>query len=53
VALPNIALAPAVAVGVDGKAECVITVVDGASDMVINPIGIATNVKLENLKGIA
>ena len=52
VALGNVALAAAVAVGVDRKAERVIAVVDGPADMVIDPIGIAIDVKLEDFEGL-
>src|SRR5262249_30097888 len=39
--------------GVDRKAEPVITVVDGAVDVIIDPISIAANVKLKNFEGVA
>ena len=53
VALGDVALAAAVAVGVDRQAKRVIAVVDGAADMVVDPIGIATDVELEDLEALA
>ncbi len=53
VALSDVALAPAVTVGVDDQAECVIAAVDGAADMVVDPIGVAAHVKLKNLAAAA
>jgi hypothetical protein len=53
VAFGNVAFAAAMAVGVDRKAERVIAVVDGAADMVIDPIRIATDIELEDFEAIA
>jgi hypothetical protein len=51
-ALGDVTLAPAVAVGVDRKSERVIAVVDGAAHIVVDPIGIAAHVKLEDLEAV-
>ena len=53
VTLGDVALAPAVAVGVDGQAKGVIALVDGAADMVVNPLGVAANIELEDLEAVA
>ena len=52
-AFGNVALAAAVAVGVDGKAERVIAVVDGTPDMVVDPGGIAAHVELKDFEGVS
>src|SRR5487761_1241827 len=52
VTLGDVALAPAVAVGVDRQAKGVIALVDGASDMVVDPSGVAAHVKLEDLEAV-
>src|SRR5438067_7876294 len=52
-ALGDVALAPAVAVGVDGQAKGVIALVDRAADMVVDPLGVAAHIKLEDLEPIA
>ena len=44
-ALGDVALAPAVAVGVDGQAKRVIALVDGAADMVVDPLGVAAHIE--------
>ncbi len=53
VALGDVALAPAVAVGVDGQAEGVVAVVDRAADMVVDPGLVAAHVKLKDLEPVA
>ena len=52
VALGDVALAPAVAVGVDRQAKGIIALVDSAADMVVDPGGIAAHVQLENLEAV-
>src|SRR6266404_9086052 len=52
-AFGDVALAPAVAVGVDGQAKGVITLVDGAAHMVVNPMGVAAHIELEDLEAVA
>src|SRR5216683_383604 len=52
VALGNVALAPAVAVGVDGQAEGGVALVDRAPDMIIDPGRIAAHVKLEDAEPV-
>src|SRR5271154_6803082 len=49
VAFGDVALAPAVAVGVDGQAKRIVALVDRAADMVVDPGGIATHIELEYL----
>ena len=53
VALGDVALAPAIAVGVDGQAEGVVALVNRAADMVVDPVGVAAHVKLEDLEAVA
>jgi hypothetical protein len=53
VAFGDVALAPAVTVGVDGQAKGVIAVVDRAADMVVYPAGIAAHIKLEDFEAVA
>src|SRR5579871_6457741 len=52
-ALGDVALAPAVAVGVDGQAEPVIALVLGAADMLVDPGGIAAHIELKDLEAVA
>jgi hypothetical protein len=52
-ALGDVALAPRIAVGVDGQAERVIALVDGAADMVVDPGGVAPHVELKYLEAVA
>src|SRR6516225_8866714 len=47
VALGDVTLAPAVAVGVDGHAEGVIASVDRAADVVVDPVGVAEDIELK------
>src|SRR6266404_5759394 len=49
----DVALAPAVAVGVDRQAKRVIALVDGAADMVVDPGGVAAHIELEDLEAVA
>src|SRR4029077_6335844 len=51
--LGDVALAPAVAVGIDGQAKRVIALVDGAADVVVDPLGVAAHIKLEDLEAVA
>src|SRR6266436_2622826 len=52
-ALGDVALAPTVAVGVDGQAKGVITLVEGSADMVVDPLGVAAHIELEDLEAVA
>ena len=52
-ALGDVALAPAVAVGVDGQAKGVVAVVDRAAHMIVDPIGVAAHVKLKDAEPVA
>ncbi len=53
VALGDVALAPAVAVGVDGQTEGVVALVDRAADMVVDPGGVAAHIELKDLETVA
>src|SRR5207248_10336103 len=53
VALSDVALAPAVTVGVDGQAKGVVALVDGPADMVVNPRGVAAHIKLKDFETVA
>jgi hypothetical protein len=53
VALGDVALAPAIAVGVDGQAKGVIALVDRAADIIVDPGGVAPHIELENLEAVA
>ena len=53
VTLGDVALAAAVAVGVDRQAEGVIAAVGGAADMIIDPGCVAAHVELKNLEPVA
>src|SRR5215472_12722932 len=53
VALGDVPLAAAVAVGVDGHAEGVIAGVDRATDVVVDPVVVAEDVKLKDLEAVA
>ena len=51
-ALGDVALAPAVAVGVDGQAERGVALVDRAADMIVDPGRIAPHIKLEDAEPV-
>src|SRR5262249_23475172 len=51
-ALGDVALAPAVAVGVDGDAERVIAGIDRAAEMVVDPAGVAEHIELKDLEAV-
>jgi hypothetical protein len=53
VTLGDVALAPAVAVGVDCQAKRIVALVDRAADMVVDPFGIAAHIKLEDFEAVA
>ena len=53
VALGDVALAPAVAVGVDRQAKRVVALVHRAPDMVVDPGRVAAHIQLEDLEAVA
>src|ERR1700757_4505613 len=52
-ALGDVALAPAVPVSVDSDAERVITGIDRATELVVDPAGVSQHIELKDLEAVA
>src|SRR5260370_1222927 len=51
-ALRDVALAPAVAVGIDGQAEGGVALVDRPAHMIVDPGSVAAHIKLEDAEPV-